>query len=144
MLSGICNGCSGSASCWCRSDAVWHLQELVKLSMLLALFGGCGKAGTEPGMGKRGSIHVLICGDPGLGKSQLLQVCRLPGCLGGCLMEVSHACCIPASELWARRDTLGAGQGAGWQSSLLCPPHHLAYCFRVHLRCCLYGARANS
>ena len=77
MQSGIFNGCWGSASCWCRSDAVWHLQELVKLSMLLALFGGCGKYGTEPGMGKRGSIHVLICGDPGLGKSQLLQVCQL-------------------------------------------------------------------
>ena len=42
--------------------------------MLLALFGGCAQPGTEPGTGKRGAIHVLICGDPGLGKSQLLQV----------------------------------------------------------------------
>lgn len=43
--------------------------------LLLALFGGVRKApGGEGEMALRGDVHVLLVGDPGLGKSQLLQV----------------------------------------------------------------------
>ena len=42
-------------------------QELVKAGILLCLVGGVG---TE---NRRGNIHMLMVGDPGLGKSQLLR-----------------------------------------------------------------------
>ena len=42
---------------------------------MLALLGGVRKGMQNPNsMPIRGDIHVLLCGDPGLGKSQLLQV----------------------------------------------------------------------
>ena len=42
-------------------------QELVKAGILLCLVGGSYSEN------HRGNIHVLIVGDPGLGKSQLLR-----------------------------------------------------------------------
>lgn len=49
-------------------------QEMVKAGLILALFGGVrkniGSAGDVP---VRGSIHCLVVGDPGLGKSQMLK-----------------------------------------------------------------------
>ena len=54
-------------------------NELIKLGILLALFGGRARShAAAPDACTRGSIHMLICGDPGLGKSQLLQA-RLSG-----------------------------------------------------------------
>ncbi|KAG1667273.1 hypothetical protein FOA52_012562 [Chlamydomonas sp. UWO 241] len=50
-------------------------QELVKAGLLLALCGGVRK-GADSGPNQvptRGDAHVLVVGDPGLGKSQLLQ-----------------------------------------------------------------------
>ncbi|CAH1977529.1 unnamed protein product [Acanthoscelides obtectus] len=44
-------------------------HEIVKAGLLLSLFGGT-KSETF-----RGESHVLIVGDPGLGKSQMLQAC---------------------------------------------------------------------
>lgn len=44
--------------------------ELIKAGLLLSLFGGNAKR-----KGTRDHIHVLIVGDPGLGKSQMLQAC---------------------------------------------------------------------
>ncbi|EFJ34946.1 hypothetical protein SELMODRAFT_405992 [Selaginella moellendorffii] len=49
-------------------------HELVKAGITLALFGGVQKhVQDENKVPVRGDIHVIIVGDPGLGKSQLLQ-----------------------------------------------------------------------
>ena len=49
-------------------------QEMVKAGLVLALFGGVrkslGGAGDVP---VRGTVHCLVVGDPGMGKSQLLK-----------------------------------------------------------------------
>jgi DNA helicase MCM8 len=49
-------------------------HEVVKAGLTLALFGGCASrsASVAPGCGKRADIHVLVVGDPGMGKSQML------------------------------------------------------------------------
>ena len=50
-------------------------MEGPKAGLLLALFGGVHKGGgSGGGIPVRGDIHVLMVGDPGMGKSQLLQV----------------------------------------------------------------------
>eukprot|EP00049_Salpingoeca_infusionum_P023208 m.10918 g.10918 ORF g.10918 m.10918 type:complete len:726 (+) comp5632_c0_seq2:200-2377(+) len=49
-------------------------QELVKAGLVLALFGGCAKYPAGDGAAPlRGDPHILVVGDPGLGKSQMLQ-----------------------------------------------------------------------
>ncbi|KAF3442091.1 hypothetical protein FNV43_RR16007 [Rhamnella rubrinervis] len=49
-------------------------HELVKAGITLALFGGVRKHSNDNNkVPVRGDIHVIIVGDPGLGKSQLLQ-----------------------------------------------------------------------
>ncbi|KAL7251724.1 hypothetical protein ACSBR1_013559 [Camellia fascicularis] len=49
-------------------------HELVKAGLTLALFGGVRKHSMDQNkVPIRGDIHVIIVGDPGLGKSQLLQ-----------------------------------------------------------------------
>ncbi|XP_071700805.1 probable DNA helicase MCM8 [Rutidosis leptorrhynchoides] len=49
-------------------------HELVKAGITLALFGGVRKNSLDQNkVPVRGDIHVIIVGDPGLGKSQLLQ-----------------------------------------------------------------------
>lgn len=53
-------------------------HEMVKTGLVLALFGGSGgKTSSEnaPGTGRRAEPHVLVVGDPGVGKSHLLQAC---------------------------------------------------------------------
>lgn len=50
-------------------------HELVKAGILLTLAGGVRKTAASSGcIPVRSDIHTLIVGDPGLGKSQLLQV----------------------------------------------------------------------
>jgi len=52
---------------------VWGLADLKK-GLLLQLFGGVGKALPKTGAARfRGDINVLLAGDPGVSKSQLLQ-----------------------------------------------------------------------
>lgn len=47
----------------------------VQAGLVLALLGGVRKCvGALDAVPLRGDIHILMCGDPGLGKSQLLQV----------------------------------------------------------------------
>jgi DNA helicase MCM8 len=49
-------------------------QEIVKAGLILGLFGGSSKhADDTNGIPVRGDPHILIVGDPGLGKSQMLQ-----------------------------------------------------------------------
>lgn len=54
-------------------------HEMVKAGLILSLFGasgsGAGHSNKTTGMSKRSEIHVLIVGDPGLGKSLLIQTC---------------------------------------------------------------------
>lgn len=45
-------------------------HEMIKAGLILSLFGGNNKSSDS-----RDDIHVLIVGDPGLGKSQMLQAC---------------------------------------------------------------------
>ncbi|XP_006894296.1 PREDICTED: DNA helicase MCM8 isoform X2 [Elephantulus edwardii] len=54
-------------------------HELVKAGLALALFGGTQKyADDKNRIPIRGDAHVLVVGDPGLGKSQMLQaVCNV-------------------------------------------------------------------
>ncbi|TAL56181.1 MAG: minichromosome maintenance protein MCM, partial [Nanoarchaeota archaeon] len=49
-----------------------HGYEDIKEAMLLQLFGGVHKRRTD-GVVSRGDIHILLVGDPGSGKSQLLK-----------------------------------------------------------------------
>ena len=51
-------------------------HHMVKAGLLLGLFGGTTRpAGGAQELHVRGDPHVLLMGDPGLGKSQLLQAC---------------------------------------------------------------------
>ncbi|XP_046607331.1 DNA helicase MCM8-like isoform X4 [Neodiprion virginianus] len=45
-------------------------HELIKAGLILSLFGGSTKS-----QDVRDDVHVLVVGDPGLGKSQMLQAC---------------------------------------------------------------------
>lgn len=49
-------------------------HEMVKAGLLLCMFGGCTKSGADR-VPVRGDPHILVVGDPGLGKSQMLQAC---------------------------------------------------------------------
>lgn len=50
-------------------------QHLVKAALLLAVLGGLPirSEGPEQRLRRRGDVHVLLLGDPGLGKSELLR-----------------------------------------------------------------------
>ncbi|XP_063172080.1 DNA helicase MCM8 isoform X2 [Candoia aspera] len=54
-------------------------HEMVKAGLVLALFGGCQKYVDDKNrIPIRGDPHLLMVGDPGLGKSQMLQaVCNI-------------------------------------------------------------------
>ncbi len=69
-------------------DCYQSVLGALQAGLVLALLGGVRKnVGALDAVPIRGDIHILMCGDPGLGKSQLLQVrnpqaasqhCRLP------------------------------------------------------------------
>ena len=48
----------------------------IKKGILLQMFGGTRKDFQDTGRGRfRAEVNILLCGDPGTSKSQLLQVC---------------------------------------------------------------------
>lgn len=47
-------------------------HDRIKEALVLQLFGGCKKS-QKDGVKRRGDIHILLVGDPGSGKSQLLK-----------------------------------------------------------------------
>ncbi len=51
-------------------------QEQLKMAAAMSLFGGIQKR-KKDGSKLRGDIHVLFLGDPGTGKSQILQSCAM-------------------------------------------------------------------
>ena len=60
------------------APSIYALDD-VKKGILLQLFGGTNKSvargGGAGGPRYRGDINVLLVGDPGVSKSQILQVC---------------------------------------------------------------------
>lgn len=54
------------------APSIWQLDD-VKRGVLAQLFGGCSK--TFSGGRARGEINVLLVGDPGVSKSQLVSWC---------------------------------------------------------------------
>jgi DNA replication licensing factor MCM4 len=62
------------------APSIWEMED-IKKGILLQLFGGTNKTiGTGGGGGGpryRGDINVLLVGDPGTSKSQILQVSRM-------------------------------------------------------------------
>lgn len=55
------------------APSIWEMED-VKRGILCQLFGGSSKFFAEKTIGKfRAEINVLLCGDPGTSKSQLLQ-----------------------------------------------------------------------
>lgn len=50
-------------------------HELVKAGLILGLFGGSQTLGNNQDISIRSDTHILVVGDPGLGKSQLLKAC---------------------------------------------------------------------
>ena len=47
-------------------------HDRIKEALVLQLFGGCKKS-QDDGVKRRGDVHILLVGDPGSGKSQLLK-----------------------------------------------------------------------
>jgi DNA replication licensing factor MCM4 len=85
------------------APSIWEMDD-VKKGILLQLFGGTNKSIAKGGGGGgpryRGDINVLLVGDPGTSKSQLLQVSSLLffTCYGGL-----SKCCVVCSQDCTKR-----------------------------------------
>jgi DNA replicative helicase MCM subunit Mcm2 (Cdc46/Mcm family) len=87
--------CTTGRDCKRLTETVAAGHELVKAGLLLALFGGCQKFMTDCNrIPLRGDPHVLVVGDPGLGKSQVqIRTATLDcGALTRCVL--SCRCCV--------------------------------------------------
>ncbi|GJU00829.1 probable DNA helicase MCM8 isoform X2 [Tanacetum coccineum] len=74
-------------------------HELVKAGITLELFGGVRKHSMDQNkVPVRGDIHVIIVGDPGLGKSQLLQAAASVSPRGAMVLADRGLCCIDESD----------------------------------------------
>ncbi len=81
-------------------------HDRIKEALLLQLFGGRRKS-QDDGVVRRGDIHVLLVGDPGSGKSQLLK-------------RVSHV--APKSRFVSGKGASGAGLCVSPESTVLLNP----------------------
>lgn len=70
-------------------------HEMVKAGMLLSLIGGASSSGTTA---TRGDPHVLVVGDPGLGKSHMLHAAASIAPRGIKLVKQSTQLCINRRE----------------------------------------------
>lgn len=77
------------------APSIWSMED-VKKGILLQLFGGTNKSiargGGAGGPRYRGDINVLLVGDPGVSKSQILQVSQFDGVGGWCVDNLSSMC----------------------------------------------------
>ena len=64
----------------CATAPSIYENDDIKKGILLQLFGGSRKDFQNTGHGRfRADVNILLCGDPGTSKSQLLQVqCTIP------------------------------------------------------------------
>nr|CAB3461236.1 unnamed protein product [Digitaria exilis] len=96
-------------------------HELVKAGITLALFGGVQKNSMDQNkVPVRGDIHVVVVGDPGLGKSQLLQAAAAVSPRGiYALLEAMEQQCVSVAKaglvasLSARTSVLAAANPVG-------------------------------
>lgn len=83
------------------APSIWEMED-VKKGILLQLFGGTNKSisrgGGEGGPRYRGDINVLLVGDPGTSKSQILKVTILWRTMFS--MSHSSAVCTPNCPAW--------------------------------------------
>jgi DNA replication licensing factor MCM4 len=84
------------------APSIWEMDD-VKKGILLQLFGGTNKSIARGGGGGgpryRGDINVLLVGDPGTSKSQILQVSSQHLLRGALLTEISV--CAQNSSPWS-------------------------------------------
>lgn len=109
------------------APSIWELDD-VKKGILLQLFGGTNKSIARGGGGGgpryRGDINVLLVGDPGTAKSQILQV-RVYLHLRVCLLILSSVCSqdCPTRRLHVRKRILRCGfdgvrySGSGFEAA---------------------------
>lgn len=72
------------------APSIWEM-DTIKKGILCQLFGGSNKALNQAGTGRfRGELNVLLCGDPGTSKSQMLQVLNF--LLSFFLQQLSQLC----------------------------------------------------
>src|SRR5208282_5046396 len=63
------------------APSIWEMED-VKKGILLQLFGGTNKVFLKGGGPRyRGDVNILLCGDPGTSKSQILQVTFFENCI---------------------------------------------------------------
>lgn len=107
------------------APSVWAMDD-VKKGILLQLFGGTNKSISRGGGGEgpryRGDINVLLVGDPGTSKSQILQVSAAPHRHPSTtfLVVVSSTCSttVRAQTCTQRRLHVGKGILCCWSDGL--------------------------
>ena len=129
-------------------------QELVKTGLALSLFGGCQKFTADKSrLPLRGDIHILVVGDPGLGKSQVN--CYAISYMFSCIQMLQAASTIAPRGVYVCGNTTtsagltvtlhkdaqtGMSLNCGWQSVTV----KVTLRWRRERSCLLTRARAAS
>lgn len=99
------------------APSIWEMED-VKKGILLQLFGGTNKSvargGGAGGPRYRGDINVLLVGDPGTSKSQILMVRNISVCRQTCWMLMLLALVVRAQDRPAGRIHFREGLVGGW------------------------------